>query len=104
MIYCYIKDWHIIRRDKKQVTIDCDNVIQADYEEKDMVIYEDWIIKKYEDSTQYKIDYNIPLLEIEIEKLKRQNKLLEEQSNRVLTAFEKLQLTDQLLLTTNRQW
>lgn len=81
MIFVYIKNgWVIAKEKRERYDINYDEVIISDNNISDLLVYEDGIIKKYNESNQYKIDKWIEWLE---EKNKRLEKEL--RNEKILT-------------------
>jgi len=96
-MYVYIKNNSLFRTSDDILQIDCDFFLKTDYKQQDIIIFEDWIIKRYKDSKQYIEDNEIITLEKKVENLENTNSNLQKTNDRILTDFERLKLQDQLL-------
>ena len=79
--------------------LDYDAMFSTEYDEWDVLIYEDGNIKRYKDSNQYRLDYNIETMEEQIERLNKENWILQKDKNRILTKFEELDIQRKILST-----
>lgn len=72
-------------------------IITSELPLSDRIILEDGVVKRYEDSMQYRIDHNIETLEHKIQKLETKVRKQEQTLEQRVRTYHKLEDTDPVL-------
>lgn len=96
-MYVYIKNGTIFHKSMEKKWINGAKIVTSDISITERVIFEDGIVKRYEDSKQYRIDHNIETLEHKIQKLETKVKKQEETLEVRVRKYHKLEDTDPVL-------
>lgn len=90
-MYVYIKNGKIFHKSMEKKWINGAKIITSDISITERVIFEDGIVKRYEDSRQYKIDHNIEQLETKIQKLETKIRKQEQTLEQRVRQYNNLQ-------------
>ena len=93
-MFVYIKWWQIVYKSCcKNQNINFEEMIECEFEVSDKLVYEDWVIKRYELSKQYLRDKKIAELDRENRILKFNNYQLRNENDKLLTEFDRMRIT-----------
>lgn len=90
-MYIYVKNESVIRKTlTKDDTIDHDIMYEVEWKPSERFVYEEGVVKRYEDSWQYKIDKNILSLTEQNALLKREKEKIQNEQDKFLNEFARL--------------